>query len=215
MLRVDLNDFIQNVQAYQSSEYALEPLYQQILKRRDVWDKLEEIDDDKTRIVLEFLNQWKCRLSYSCVSSLAKTLRESSELLSKFDGHRLEEVSLDSLITESDAIQEIFRRIAAIQAGRRTVGATATSKIMHLINPSFFMMSDESIRHGYGCYDNELGYVNFMWRMKLFCDAIRREYSTARSLPIESAFNLVSECKSAAPTWPKLLDEFNWVKYHS
>jgi hypothetical protein len=212
---IDLNDFIQNVQFYQSSEYALETLYQQILKRHDILDRLENIDDNKTRIVLEFLNQWKCRLSYSCTSNLAKTLRESSELFSKFDSHRLEEVSLKSLIITSDDIQEVFRRIASVQAGRRTVGATATSKILHLINPNFFMMSDVNIRHGYGCYDNELGYVNFMWRMKIFCDIIRKKYSTTRNIPIDSAFQyLVAECKSVAPSWPKLLDEHNWVKYN-
>jgi hypothetical protein len=84
-----------------------------------------------------------------------------------------------------------------------------------MIHPDFFVMSDANIRYGYGCSGNDLGYVNFMWRMKLFGDAVIKEYSGARKVPKEFAFkNLASECKSAAPTLPKLLDEYNWVKFH-
>jgi len=213
---INLDDIIEKVRVYQSSSYALERLYQQTVGRRDIWDRLGEIDDSKTKdVVLEFLNKWKCRLSYDCVSGLTKTLRESSSLLSRFDKYRREEISLDCLIADSDIIEEVFKRIASVQAGRRTVGATATSKILHLVNPNFFMMSDEKIRHGYGCCDNELGYMNFMWRMKLFADAVIREYSNVRNVPVKSIFpNLVSECKSTATTLPKLIDEYNWVKYH-
>lgn len=216
MQAINLDDFIENVRAYQSTEYALENLYQETIKRRDVWDRLGEIDDSKTRdVVLRFLNEWKCRLSYDCASNLAKTLRETSKLLSRFNRHRLEEVSLESLIANSDLIHEVFARIASVEAGRRMVGATATSKILHLVNPNFFMMSDENIRCGYGCTDNEQGYVNFMWRMKLFCDAVLREYSTVRKVPVSSTFqSLVSECESTATTVPKLLDEYNWAKHH-
>jgi hypothetical protein len=217
LIIINLSNFIQKVQAYQSSEYALEDLYQQTLKRRDIWDNLEEIDGSKTKdVVLKFLNQWKCRLEYSCASDLAKTLRECSESLSKFKKHSMEQMTIDSLIADSDTIQEVFRRITSVQAGRRTVGATATSKMLHLVNPSFFMMSDQNIRHGYGCFDNEFGYMNFMWRMKVFEDAVIRAYSTARNVPTNSAFaSLASECESAATTLPKLLDEYNWVRFNT
>lgn len=124
-------------------------------------------------------------------------------------------MTLDFIIAD-DSIQEAFKKIASAQAGRRTVGATATSKIMHMINPGFFVMSDDNIRYGYGCCDNELGYINFMWRMKLFGDSIINGYSSARNVQKEAAFqNLASECKSSAPTLSKLIDEYNWVKYNS
>jgi len=82
-----------------------------------------------------------------------------SESLLKFKSHRLEEVSLDSLVEDLDAIKDVFRRIASVRAGARTVGATATSKVLHLVNPRFFMMSDRNIRHGYGYSDDEVGYA--------------------------------------------------------
>jgi hypothetical protein len=164
---------------------------------------------------LKFLNQWKCRIEYSCAPGLAKALRECSVVLTGFNQHSLVEIKLDSLIADSDVIQEVFGKIAFVQAGRKRVGATATSKMLHMINPNFFMMADENTRHGYGCYDNQSGYVNFMWRMKFFGDTLMHEYSATRNVPLNSVFpDLVSECNSAATTLPKLLDEYNWVKFN-
>lgn len=211
---IDLNDFIQKVRNYPRSE-KIEESYKQTLKRKDIWGKLEEIDDSKMNDALKFLNSWGCRLSYSCCSNLTKMIRGSSVLLSKFHEHHLDNINWDSLLIDSEAIEEAFEKIASIQAGRRTVGATATSKIMHMVNPNFFMICDHEIRYDYGCSDNALGYVNFMWRMKLFADVVIREYSTKRNMPVKSVFsNLVTECKSNATTLPKLLDEYNWVKSH-
>jgi len=212
---IDIDDFIRKAQAYQGSVYALDDSYRQILNRLDIWNNLAEIEDSKTTCILEFLNRWKCRLSYDCTSSLAATLRELSESLFKFKCHRLEEVSLDSLVEDLYSIKDIFRRIASVRAGGRTVGATATSKILHLVNLRFFMMSDRNIRHGYGCSDDEVGYAKFMRHMKSFADALMHEYSLVRNIPMNSVFpTLVSECKSRATTIPKLLDEYNWVKFN-
>jgi len=212
---IDIDDFIRKAQAYQGSVYALEDSYREILNRLDIWDDLAEIDDSRTTCILEFLNRWKCRLSYDCISSLARTLRETSESLLKFKSYRLEEVSFDSLVEGLDVIKDVFRGIASVRAGAKTVGATATSKILHLVNPRFFMMSDRNIRHGYGYSGNEVGYARFMRHMKSFADALMREYSLARNIPMNSVFSsLVSECKSRATTIPKLLDEYNWAKFN-
>ena len=215
MTDIDIDDFIRKVQAYQGFVYALEDSYRQILNRLDIWNNLAEIDDSKTTCILEFLNRWKCRLSYDCNSSLARTLRETSESLLKLKSYRLEEVSFDSLVDHLDDIKVVFRGIASIRGGAKTVGATATSKILHLVNPRFFMMSDRNIRHGYRCSDDEVGYAKFMRHMKLFADALLREYSLMRNIPMNSVFpTLVSECKSRATTIPKLLDEYNWAKFN-
>jgi hypothetical protein len=215
MIVIDLLDFIKKVQDYQKSPYGQEKLYGETLGQRNVWGKLAQINEQQTRdVVLRFVNAWKCRVSYTCAPDLSKALKDSSKLLSKFDGIKLQDVDLNFLIADNN-IEKIFRNIATVKAGRRRVGATATTKILHMVNPHFFPMADENTRFGYGCSDNELGYVNFMWRMKLFGDALFEEYLNRRKLPKEIAFqNLVSECKSAATTLPKLLDEYNWVKFN-
>ena len=215
MSNLILDEFIKNVRKYQSSEYALEDSYQEILKRRDIWAKLSELDSEKTKAVLKFLNDWKCRLSYDCASNLTRTLKGCSTSIAKFRHRSLEEVNTEDMELILDVIQELFRTISSVQAGRRTVGATATSKILHLTNPSFFMMTDKRIRDGWGCSDNGMGYGNFMWRMKLFSKVVIHKYSTDRNFPMKDAFaKLTSECKSSAVTLPKLLDEYSWAKFN-
>ena len=63
MSNLILDEFIKNVRKYQSSEYALEDTYQEILKPA-ISAKLSELDSEKTKAVLKFLNDRKCRLSY-------------------------------------------------------------------------------------------------------------------------------------------------------
>ncbi|WP_455365060.1 hypothetical protein [[Eubacterium] cellulosolvens] len=213
---IDLSDFIENVKRYQNSVYALDSLYQRIVKRRDIWDRLNEITDYSTEtIVLNFLNQWKCRLSYVCAPSLAKTLRSCSQIFSQFRDDHLEKVNPDYLFNHSEPIEEAFWRISSVRAGRRSIGPTATSKILHLVNPQFFMMYDRNIRLGYGCSENESGYMHFMLIMKQLGDNLIYEYASTRKISkTEALHHLAAECKSSATTLPKLLDEYNWIEFN-
>lgn len=215
-MTINLDEFVEKVKGYQTSSYALENKYLTTLARRDIWENLSEISEQVTKdVILKFLNAWKCRISYKFAPSLAKRLRECSELFSRLSGYNLQDVSLNFII-ENDVILNAFRNIATVKFGKRTVGATATSKILHLINPDFLMMSDDSIRYGYGCSDNDIGYLNFMWRMKLLSHNIVNKYSKVRNVEKENVFrNLKSECNSSAPTLPKLLDEYNWVRFNT
>lgn len=211
---ISLDDFIRTVQAYQKSDYGLNAQYEEAVKRRDIWDRLDEIRDLQTEeVVLKFLNQWKCRISYSCAPALTEALRESAELLHQFDKCRLEETDLDSANVE--VMEGVFRTITAVKAKRRTVGATATSKILHLANPNFFVMFDKEIRLGYGYSGNDHGYSNFIKQMKQLANDVLHEYSSKRNFPIDNTFqSLAQECRSHSRTIPKLLDEYNWVKFN-
>lgn len=213
-LTISLDDFITKVQAYQKFPYALNDQYEEAVKRRDIWERLAEIQNFETKeVVLKFLNQWKCRIGYRCVPYLTKALRESAESLHQFDKCRLEITDLDS--TKVEVMEAVFRTITSVKAKRRTVGATATSKILHLVNPNFFVMYDREIRLGYGCSGNELGYTNFMKQMKQLANDVLHEYSSRRNLPMDSAFqSLAQECGSYSKTVPKLLDEYNWIKFN-
>lgn len=212
---ISLDDFITKVQAYQKSDYALNPQYEEAVKRRDIWERLAEIRDCETKeVVLKFLNQWKCRISSLCVPDLTKALRESAESLHQFDKCRLEETDLDS--SNAEVMERVFGTITSVKAGkRRTVGSTATSKILHLVNPNFFVMYDVRIRRGYGCFGNDLGYTNFMKQMKQLANDLLHEYSIKRNIPVDSTFqSLAQECRSYSRTMPKLLDEYNWIKFN-
>lgn len=215
MTTINLNEFIEKVKDYQTSIYGLENNYLKTLAQRDVWENLREISEQTTKdVILKFLNAWKCRISYKFTPSLTRILRESSELFSRLSAYTLQDVSLRFILDDED-VKKAFRNIASVKFGNRTVGATATSKILHLINPNFLMMSDKAIRYGYGCSDNDIGYVNFMCRMKLLSDNLVNEYSKVRNVDRKNVFsNLKSECNSRATTIPKLLDEYNWIKFN-
>lgn len=215
MRNIDLDEFIRNVREYQTSVYALEYSYQKMLKRNDIWERLDQIDYGKTKTILKFLNKWKCRLGGDCVPSLTQALRECSNPISKMNNLSLDQVRYEDLIANSEIVEEVFRKISSVRVngGRRTVSATATSKILHLTNPKFFMMSDARIRRDWGWLNNQVGYAKFMQRMKLFGDDIMHQYSAKRNVPLDVTFtNLAIECKSKATTLPKLLDEYNWTK---
>ena len=51
MSDINLDEFIEKVQAYQSSSYALENLYSKTVNRRDIWENLANITEQTTRDV--------------------------------------------------------------------------------------------------------------------------------------------------------------------
>jgi hypothetical protein len=64
-------------------------------------------------------------------------------------------------------IEKTFDVIQQVRVGRRTIGFTTTSKILHMSIPKFFVMCDEKIRKTYGCEGYATGYRNFVLRMSL------------------------------------------------
>src|SRR3990172_11905023 len=123
MPNIDLDEFIRNVREYQTSVYALEYSYQKMLKRNDIWERLDQIDKGKTKTILEFLNKWKCRLGDDCVPDLTQVLRECSNSLSRLNYLSLDQVRFEDLIANSEIVEEVFRKISSVRAngGRRTV----------------------------------------------------------------------------------------------
>lgn len=58
--------------------------------------------------------------------------------------------------------------------------------------------------------------MKFMWKMKSIGGLVLHEYAIRRNIGSDDAFlSLASECDSCARTLPKLLDEYNWVKFNN
>lgn len=205
-------------------------VYLSYLKRRDVWDKLSDLKDiDIIDVILGFLNKWKCRIHVTpgLIKKLQKIFKELDKYFISIEGEELEsfDFAKDVIIDGNkfkieSIIIRIFERLCYIKAGRRNFGATATSKVMHMINPDFFMMYDDGIRKEHGCYDNANGYVNFMWRMQNFCkDIIRNyqdEFGVNKGKIKEKIFEEICHDNWVIPkeyiTLPKLIDEFNYSR---
>ena len=186
-----------------------DPLYLETIKKRNVWDNLDRINvDDIINVVLNFLNKWKCRLSYRCAPELQKALQETHILfqLLKDEKLKIENVNFDEIVgttgkSVKKIIKEIFNTISIVKAGRKTVGFTATTKIMHMIIPNLFVMCDEKIREEYGCAGNSEGHLNFLCRMQKATQRIVRE---------KTKVEICKELHHGDRGFTKILDEYNY-----
>jgi len=205
-------------------------IYLLSIKRRDIWGNLENLKGgDIEDVILEFLNKWQCRIKVTpgLINNLQQTLKELSKYFISVKDEKLESFDFDKSIkingetfNTEDAIIKIFNNLCYIRAGRRDFGATATSKVMHMVNPDFFMMFDDKIREHYGCFANANGYVNFIWRMQKLGKEIIKSYSVEFGINEATAKEKV--CEMFCNNWvipkewtalPKLIDEFNYSRY--
>lgn len=186
-----------------------DPLYLETIKKRNVWDTLAKISlDDVVNVVLGFLNKWKCRLSYDCASELRTALQKTSNLfqLLKHEKTEMQTVDFGKMVGTSgksvrEIIKEIFDVLSKVRADKKTVGFTATTKIMHMVIPVLFVMCDEKIREKYGCAGNSEGYLNFLQRM---------QKATQRLTEDKTKVEICEELHSGDRDFTKILDEYNY-----
>ncbi|MEM3389785.1 MAG: hypothetical protein QW491_10305 [Thermoproteota archaeon] len=191
-----------------------EEQYEECLSYREIWDDLSNINEDDVRtIVIPFLNKWKCRLPYECAPKLTVALQEVEPLLKPLRRYDIGRVNLlmpigieDGTLRKLVLIEKVFNRIYSVKAGRRTVGFTAISKILHMAVPRFFVMSDEKIREAYGCGDNEKGYANFMFRMNLLASDLISQANGEKE-------KILNCSKWKGRTLARLLDNFNYTVF--
>lgn len=191
-----------------------EAQYEECLKQREIWDDLGNINQRHVeQILIPFLNKWKCRLPYQCAQRLTSVMQETEQWLPNLRGLHIEDVDfLAPIKVGSEAmrvfalVEKIFAPIQLVKAGRRTVGFTATSKILHMAIPELFVMCDKRIREKYGCEGNAAGYANFMLRMNLLAsDLISQAHGNKQS---------ILDCSQwKGRTLARLLDNYNYTTY--
>jgi len=148
-----------------------------------------------------------------CAPRLSKVLQDAEELIRPLRELNIERADLldpvdvrGRRLRALTLVEKVFDSIQRVKAGRRTVGFTAPSKILHMSVPNFFVMSDQKIRRGYGCEGNVAGYANFMFRMSLLArDLISQAHGDKE---------MILNCsKWRGRTLARLLDNFNYTKY--
>ena len=122
--------------------------------------KTVEIKDIREKIIKGFLNSWKCRIKNT--REVANTIRTSIhkllDHLNALHDLRVESFQPDAVvvieadqITISEAIEQCYRQIRKI--GYR-FGPTATSKLLHILQPALFVMWDNPILDNYRKIDS-------------------------------------------------------------
>ncbi|MHA2370181.1 MAG: hypothetical protein ACXADX_15310 [Candidatus Hodarchaeales archaeon] len=198
---------MRGINAYQTQGENVAPNFPDVLYSEDPGDirYLDVIDGIRTaagdsqiitRVALPFLKRWVRRVGFD----EAQLLKAYRNVPSDVHTWKLCDISLWS---SQETIIHAFSQLA------ETVKYTGASKALHILNPDFFMMWDEKIRHGYGCYKNGEGYFNFLLRSQVEIRKIVETYSKEHdSGPISTQIyqgRLRSELK--------LLDEYNFAKY--
>jgi hypothetical protein len=199
----DDEEFSKFVKQYETEYANLDILY-----LRAVQDfgnvKLNELTDFHVESILRpYLLKWGRMgrvLGYKGCRRIAEKLGEIANQFCEFQNLTL--VTVD-IIEKSDKIgtlnDEILNAKWKTDKGRtRRVGPTATSKVLHLVNPDLFMIWDSKIRKTYGFKDSGAEYVCFLSIMQNWSKKLG---SVVKNLQFQYG-------KSIA----KIIDEYNWKK---
>jgi hypothetical protein len=101
------------------------------------------------------------------------------------------------------------------------VGPTAASKILHVLQPAFFVMWDKRILESYASSNPEIvdsgrGCSIFLRAMKQFASELRSEFRSEILRESKPQMDIIDYLHEKFPfdpakTLAKYLDEYNWV----
>jgi len=147
---------------------------------------------------------------------LTKQLRSSKEAFQKLQGKSILDINLD----DEEVIDAIKRTYEA--ASIKYIGATAISKILHLLNPEIYVMWDEDIRMKYKVAKSVKGYLDFLKQMKVevkeaLGEGVKEKGCSEKEIVEEICRELPSKKlgqEYSRKTLAKLIDEYNWWLVH-
>lgn len=181
-----------------------------------------DLDVNEIRFVLiEFLNKWGCRLrNYDSLT--AENLKNClagihPELLVTQDFSIL--TFNFEIIENRERIERIFNSFWFYGSQiTRNFGPTATSKVLHIINPDLFVMWDDAIRLHYWVQNDSIiesgrGYCLFLIEIKRIAQGLvnecRERFNVTDPAPWLSERLNIDPPRSLT----KFIDEFNWLAY--
>jgi hypothetical protein len=202
--------------------------YVEILKQQDFLKKLRdhpgdlEVEEIRNTLV-KFLNRWGCRLrNYDNVtaSGLQGCLVKTHPELSSLQKYSILDFNLEN-VEMTEWVERVFNgfwHCGSGSAAAGNFGPTATSKLLHVMNPDFFPLWDEAIRLAYWKEDDRIvengrGYCIFMDKLRKMAEDLRSKCEM-RFGTLDPA-RLISERLKIDPPHSilKFIDEFNWVTY--
>ena len=160
--------------------------YLRILGRENFLKTLRESPQEITvdeirRLLVQFLNDWGCRLrNYDDVT--ASKLKDCvitvhSDLLS-FQKYSILDFDFGNR-GNSQKIINLFNKFWTFSGGSKIAsnfGSTATSKALHIVNPNLFTMWDDEIRYQYGfIMGSGSDYLNFQRRLEKISENLVNE----------------------------------------
>ena len=183
------------------------------------YDSIEDVIENVNDLV-EFLDEWKCFPDAKAKKSVKSNLKERlPRVLSDIES-LLKPLEGSTVLTLKDDVdllklEEAYTKLMSVKG----VGHTISSKILHTIHPSLFIMWDTDIRNGYGFSNYNSrgapaeGYVyRFLPRMQRLAEyAIRQVQVKEKRSRVDATSSLKN--KDRPYTLAKVLDEYNFMKF--
>jgi len=126
---------------------------------------------------------------------------------------RIEDIDFSNEKLKQD-IEQVFDKVAGCPARKRNEW-TAASKILHTLLPNFFIMWDGKIRQkilGEGKNRGRDYAYEFLPKMQAELEEALKTCMEDNSLSREESKRLLTRCCDGK-TLPKLIDQFNYVRY--
>ena len=168
------------------------------------------------------MNKWGCRIGPEEIHDIvAKGIKgrcmEAAPFFKALDEETLEDIDFDQTKQASFRRLSNYRIIHQVFSLFCDIGHrfrwTATSKVLHMINPKLFVMWDNDICAGCLLALNAASYsYKFMPSMQReINEAISTYMKDHNSNRITAIKEVMSVCDGK--TLAKLVDEYNWIKY--
>lgn len=180
--------------------------------------------------VIRFLDSWGCYLYAErenwprMAEKIKEAYRKSIPFLDALQRETLEDLDFDKRknlegkeYTNKEILQEVFMNFS--QVGYKFRGVAA-SKVLSLINPSLFMIWDQSICRQYGIKNPTEPFLRdrqyaaeFLPIMKQKANDVIESYMREKRCSRKDAIEAINSFRKDRPL-AKLLDEYNWITYY-
>jgi len=213
---MDYRTFLDGVWKYNNLSEFQQDYVRLVLEPRNVWENLAIITRKNVEnIVIEFLRRWKIRntrrIDQEKLRETLRNLGEYSKLLRQTELLDLDFVEEIGEFSARSLIKKMYDQIDNVHG----VGATSTSKILHDQSFSVFMIWDRKERLGYGCAENSVGYLRFLFESRIILRSIIESYQEKHGCSLEiaeeSILNQANTERKMSLT--KLLDQYNFMKF--
>jgi len=217
--KITYQELLETCEDFEQDEEAYNEAW--LIARKFVdWKNLDSLslDDIENKVIL-FLNRWACHLPKDrrLFTKLKDVFRQNTPFLKALEGEAIQDFNLEKKkeVEEkehknSEVLLKVFRNFSLIGCNFREVAA---SKVLHMINPSLFVMWDNAICEAYGVKKSPSEYVHdFIPLMKRKANEIIESYIADKKCDREQAVTTLNQFRPLK-TLAKMLDEYNYMKY--
>ncbi|MBA7663082.1 hypothetical protein ES703_71120 [subsurface metagenome] len=187
-----------------------------------------QVNQIQQQLIKGFFNRWKCRVQNTPQSagSIQTTLQNLLPYLQVLDNFTIKNLHFTQMVNVNNNQMKVRQVIEHSYTKVRSIGyrfaATATSKLLHILQPELFVMWDKDILNHYKQINSQVsdsgqGYYVYLEIMQQVATQVNQSFQNATLNPPAGANQnpavyLSTQMNYNPPkTLAKYLDEYNWV----